>query len=437
MTGVDAAIIGAGPAGAALATCLSRAGHSAVLLERDRLDDTAVRRRVLRGEWIAPWGVEELRKLGLFDAVAARASLITRHVRYDLGAAGTTPEESVLDLADLVPGVAGPLGIEYPQLRQALLDEAVRSGAQLLDGVHILDVRTGQQPEVTIERAGEQIAIRARVVIGADGRAGPTRRKLGIPLRTAPLHHYICGLLVGGVQDWPEDTELNVVGANTAVMVNAVGAGRFRTYLYFDAGTFHDIGSWKLAEVYVSALRMEGVPGLDLIARGEPQGACLGMPNSPSWADELYRPGAVLIGDAAGSDDPITGQGLSAAFRDVRLVSEILLEARDWSHPGLFRRYAVPKAEALRRQRFTSIAFSIRDAEFTDTALRRRQAIRERLARDPASGLGLLSQYIGPDRLPASAFTREAWSRIFAGSVPPPDFLFEATSRAHAESLRV
>ena len=437
MTSVDAAIVGAGPAGSVLAARLAKAGFAVALLERDRLDDETAQRHVLRGEWIAPWGVEELQKLDLYDVVASHAPIITKHIRYDQWAPGTTPHESTLDLADLVPGVEGPLGLEYAQLRQALLDEARRSDVQVLDGAHVLDVKAGQRPSISFERNGEETTVHPRVIIGADGRTGPTRRTLGIPLHVAPLHHYICGLLVTGVRGWPEDTELNVVGANTAVMVNAVGEGRFRTYLYFDPQTFLNVGSWKLADVYLAALRMEGVPGLDLIAAGEPEGVCLGMPNSPSWTDEPYLPGAVLIGDAAGSDDPITGQGLAAAFRDVRLVLEALLNARDWSHPGLFQPYATAKAETLRRQRFTSIAFSIRDAEFTDKALARRHAIRERLAKDPACGLGLLSQYIGPDRLPASAFAPQAWKQIFEGAVPPPDFILPTASRAHAEPLCV
>jgi menaquinone-9 beta-reductase len=45
----------------------------------------------------------------------------------------------------------------------------------------------------------------------------------------------------------------------------------------------------------------------------------------------------VLVGDAAGHNDPIIGQGLSIALRDVRLVGEaILAGGRD---QAAFRHY--------------------------------------------------------------------------------------------------
>jgi 2-polyprenyl-6-methoxyphenol hydroxylase-like FAD-dependent oxidoreductase len=45
-----------------------------------------------------------------------------------------------------------------------------------------------------------------------------------------------------------------------------------------------------------------------------------------------------LIGDAAGSSDPVWGQGLSLTTRDVRVLSEKLLVTDDWDAAG--RAYA-------------------------------------------------------------------------------------------------
>ncbi|MGB9279946.1 MAG: hypothetical protein WCB57_07650 [Pseudonocardiaceae bacterium] len=44
-----------------------------------------------------------------------------------------------------------------------------------------------------------------------------------------------------------------------------------------------------------------------------------------SWTEQPYAPGAVLIGDAAGWNDPIIGQGLSIALRDVRMATDVLM----------------------------------------------------------------------------------------------------------------
>ena len=39
-----------------------------------------------------------------------------------------------------------------------------------------------------------------------------------------------------------------------------------------------------------------------------------------------YVDGVVLIGDAAGHNDPIIGQGLSIALRDARIVRDLVLD---------------------------------------------------------------------------------------------------------------
>src|SRR5215218_767311 len=89
------------------------------------------------------------------------------------------------------------------------------------------------------------------------------------------------------------------------------------------------------------------------------------------WVEDPTAPGVVLVGDAAGHNDPILGQGLSIALRDVRLVSEaILAGGRD---PAAFRPYVEERLERMRRLRITaSLAATVR-AEYGTEARRRRQ----------------------------------------------------------------
>jgi 2-polyprenyl-6-methoxyphenol hydroxylase-like FAD-dependent oxidoreductase len=61
----DVVVVGAGIAGAPIATVLARRGVEVLLLERQR----GYRDRV-RGEYMAPWGVLEARALGLGDQAA-------------------------------------------------------------------------------------------------------------------------------------------------------------------------------------------------------------------------------------------------------------------------------------------------------------------------------------------------------------------------------
>ncbi len=63
----DVVIVGGGIGGGALAKCLSDAGVSVVVLER-----TLEYADVVRGEWIAPWGVAETRAVGVYRVVSAQ-----------------------------------------------------------------------------------------------------------------------------------------------------------------------------------------------------------------------------------------------------------------------------------------------------------------------------------------------------------------------------
>ena len=103
----------------------------------------------------------------------------------------------------------------------------------------------------------------------------------------------------------------------------------------------------------------------------------------------------MLIGDAAGWNDPIIGLGLSITYRDVRLVSDLLASADDWSD-ALFTPYADERRERMRRLRFVAGITASLDAEFGDHARRRRRAYFERSASDPTLGAHAFAIMGGP-----------------------------------------
>ena len=70
------------------------------------------------------------------------------------------------------------------------------------------------------------------------------------------------------------------------------------------------------------------MPYAAAILGGTPVGSFNSYSNEDHWVDDPTTAGIVLIGDAAGHNDPVTGQGLSIAARDVRMVSDILIQPR-------------------------------------------------------------------------------------------------------------
>ena len=67
------------------------------------------------------------------------------------------------------------------------------------------------------------------------------------------------------------------------------------------------------------------------LARARSIGPVAKIQNSDVWSGEIAAMPFVLIGDAAGANDPSVGQGLSLVFRDVREMRDVLLAGDDWS----------------------------------------------------------------------------------------------------------
>ncbi len=85
--------------------------------------------------------------------------------------------------------------------------------------------------------------------------------------------------------------------------------------------------------------------------------------------------GVVLIGDAAGHNDPTIDQGLSITLRDVRLVAEALSRTPEWDDQ-LFVAYAAERRERMRRLRFDARLTAMLRCEFNDQARLRRDKLR-------------------------------------------------------------
>ena len=123
--------------------------------------------------------------------------------------------------------------------------------------------------------------------------------------------------------------------------------------------------------------------------------------------------GAVLIGDAAGYTDPISGQGLSVTLRDARMVGDILRSNKDWT-ADIFNEYGLVRRELTRRishiTRFSAELFTRTDA---DAQTGRARAM-QRLAERPELGALVAATYIGAEQLPSEAFTDEFRHALFA-----------------------
>jgi menaquinone-9 beta-reductase len=135
-------------------------------------------------------------------------------------------------------------------------------------------------------------------------------------------------------------------------------------------------------------------------------GPCHGYANSDVWLDRITAPGVVLIGDAAGTNDPSIAQGLSLSFRDVRLVGDALAAGFTKSADGLAA-YVGERRRRMSRYRLLGHLVGRIRFEFADEAHARRQRIAARMATEPDLAFPMLAQTKGYEAVPEHVFTEE------------------------------
>jgi menaquinone-9 beta-reductase len=403
----DVVIVGAGVAGGALATRLARDGLRVLVLER-----THVHIDRIRGEWLAPWGVREARHLGLLDALLdAGGHFVSRTVRYEAPIPIEEARAAAMETTALVPDVPGVMMLGHPRMCATLDQAAQDAGATLLRGVDAVSVEPGRPPAVSFMHENELHTVRPHLVIGADGRGSSVARQIGAKVQTEPVHHLIAGLLIEGVNAWPEDEQAMGVHDGAFLLIFPQGQGRIRLYLCYSLEERGRFAGPQAANNFLQAFRVPSLPFADAIASGQLAGPCQGYPNADTWVDEPTAPGVVLIGDASGHNDPTIGQGLSITMRDVRLVSDAISTADEW-HDGLFAHYATERRERMRRLRLSARLTSKLRCEFDVAADVRRTEVWGRIARNRSIALPLLVPFLGPFGVPDETFDEPAVKKL-------------------------
>jgi flavin-dependent dehydrogenase len=273
----DVLVIGGGPAGLATAIESRLAGFETLVIDRRRppID-------VACGEGLMPIGVERLRDLGV--QIPESESSVFRGIRYLDGA--------VVAEARFRNGFG--LGVRRTVLHEAMRGRAEELGTRFAWGVEA----RGLSADGVDTKSG---LIRSRWVVAADGRmsriralAGlsgkvPRRRRLGV------RRHY-------RLAPWSDFVE--VYWANGAeAYVTPVGDG-----LVGVAMLTHE------APIDFDQL-LESFPSLrQRLSRGRVASRDRGAGPFGHRPHSVSRGNLALVGDASGSLDPITGEGLSVAF---------------------------------------------------------------------------------------------------------------------------
>jgi phenol 2-monooxygenase len=242
---VDVLIVGTGPAGTVLAAQLAQfPGIRTRVVER-----RGGPLQVGQADGVACRTVEMFQAFGLAEALLREAYWVNE-VRFW----GPSDEDrSRIVRTGWVEDTPEGLS-EFPhvivnqaRMQQFLLDHAARSASRLEPDYGIefvdLEVGDGEHPvRVTLrrvegERAGEELTVRAKYVVGCDGARSAVRRAIGRELHGDAANHAWGVMDVLAVTDFPDWRTKNVVqsaGKGSLLMIPREGGNMVR--LYVDLG---------------------------------------------------------------------------------------------------------------------------------------------------------------------------------------------------------
>jgi 2-polyprenyl-6-methoxyphenol hydroxylase-like FAD-dependent oxidoreductase len=293
---------------------LARKGRRVLVVDKATFPSDTLSTHFVTGE-----GVSYLEKWGLMERVMATGVPPINDLRMFIGDT-LMPQRGV--------GLPSPICPRRTVLDKLLVDAAVEAGAEVREGFSVDEILFDGERATGIRghgRDGVEVTESANIVIGADGKNSFVAKAVGaaeyntLEPATCAYYGYWSGVEADGAEIHIKDgrmvfvfpTHDNQVCAGTEWLV-----GRFDEFRQDIEG--------NLMRTF------ESTPGLaQRIRGGKREEKIMGTAGHRSWYRKPFGPGWALAGDSGFMKDPLLGQGISDAFRDVALLTAALEDA--WS----------------------------------------------------------------------------------------------------------
>ena len=317
----DVVVVGAGPAGSLTARYAAEAGAKTLMIEKRQEIGSPVR----CGEGIARHFLDECK-------IPYDRKWVATEVK---GAKVVSPGGKVFKIDERHAGNEVGIVVERDMFDKTLAKHAAQAGSEIWvkTTAYGLLKENGRVTGVRVARLNENIDIKAKVVVGADGyesqvgRWGGIKTLLKAPDITATLQYRMTNIQPD--EEFPSYCEF---------FLGSDSPGGYVWVFPKDECTAN-IGIGLSLDKLKRPLEIKGY--LDRWIAKDPRlkkAQCLDMVtggvSTCAPIDETVRDGIALVGDAARMIDPITGGGIGNGCRAGRILGEVLGEASrtgDWS----------------------------------------------------------------------------------------------------------
>ena len=323
MTQFDVAIVGAGPAGSATAITLAQQGYHVTLIDR-----AVFPRDKLCGDFLNPINWPVLDELDVRDDILACPH--AKISKFRISAADGA--QAISSLPVLREHHFG-LGLRRYYLDHALLERAKHVGVSVYEESKVNGVEMDSRgSRLEMDRCGEFVAVRAKLVVGADGRNSWLARQLGVA--TAKPSGSV------GFQIQLQ----KVFGLFGSVEIHQF-AGGYAGLVRVDADTVN-LGFAVRHSLLGKSVSFENLrekflsrnPFLnDLLCAAEPVSELRSAWPVHFSARRCFGDGFLLVGDAARVTEPVTGEGIFFALRSGQLAAATIAAALGAGKGSAFR----------------------------------------------------------------------------------------------------